>query len=241
MSELKENDSHLRKELISLLTDLEPYTHGCSQLHGIRLFLAEELNKNKRKVIERAKFLTDIILRELICFGDVGSTVWLDPETREKNRFPFLQGDVVQTTQVQIVGDPLNSGQHDLWIVATPTCDILRSRFIRIFPIFLVKDSYQNGSGAEKNLFHTFALSMKLHSPKFFPLPGLPWDNPSIIGAFADFSSSPAFIERTAIGLAAPLLSLTLMGWHLFNAILQEHETRANMEDEKIIRGDRGH
>ena len=96
---------------------------------------------------------------------------------------------------------------------------------------------YSTGSEIEKTIFNNFALALKFHSHRLFPLPYIQQDNSGkFVGFFSDFSSLPSFIEKREIGLATPIASLTLNGWHLLNALLKESETRANMKEEIIMR-----
>ncbi len=61
---------------------------------------------------------------------------------------------------------------------------------------------------------------------KAFPLPKLPSDTEDELrGYFADFGE-PFYIEQGSAPMATPYAFMTVTGWHLLNAIIQEKETQ---------------
>lgn len=101
-----------------------------------------------------------------------------------------------------------------------------RESFIRVAPIFPIYSSSKSTEAKQR-----FGHSLKLSTLKAFPLPKLPSDTEDgLRGYFADFGE-PFYIEQGSAPMATPYASMTVTGWHLLNAIIQEKETRAvNME-----------
>jgi hypothetical protein len=230
------SDNELKEEFLSTIKEFALDAHGCCLLEPIRKFFAEKFNIAKKKVADRALFLSSLILCDPIRFIDVKNQVWTTDEEQEKNNFPFLQGDVVQTISVSVLGQVSSLLAHKNWIILTPSCDVVRKDFIRVAPVYLVEDFFIKGTNEQKNLYNMFALGLKFANHRFFSLPTLLQGNNTILGGVADFSAVPAFIKREHARLATPITSLTLYGWHLFNAVIQENETRANFSDELKIR-----
>lgn len=238
MAQINEKDfeEYLRKEFIACIEELSNSAHGNAALVKVKDFISSTLNKAKKKVPQRVDFLSPLLVTNPILFEDVKDKVWSNQEDRENNQYPFLQGDVVKTTTVLRLSESLSVNQHDLWLVITPSCDIVRKNFIQVVPLYKVYQGDLKSDPQSKQRFDMFALGLKLATPRAFSIPRLPsWDL-DVLGAVAMFDSLPSFIEKSDKGLAAPQASLTLYGWHLLNAFLQEFQTRANMFDELKIR-----
>ena len=60
-------------------------------------------------------------------------------------------------------------------------------------------------------------------------------DAQNVLGYFAEFEES-FFLEQEFKFSTTPMASLSLMEWHLFNATIQQLETRANMMEEVVMR-----
>ena len=129
-------DKELQEEFISCIEQLAESAHGCKELVSVRTFCKEKLNKHKKKIPERAKFLSDLMIRTPIRFEEVKEKVWSIEEEREKNRFPFIQGDIVKTTVVSTLGLPRSQQEIEYWIVLTPSCDIVRKEYVQVSPLY---------------------------------------------------------------------------------------------------------
>lgn len=202
-----------------LIDDLAKSSHGSAELRAVKAFLSNELKKTP----QREAFLFPKLVQDAITWDGVKDDVWADDEKREANRFQFLQGDVIGTTTVLALGMAETTQTHNLWLVLSPDCDCVRSAYIRVAPVFAV----QKDPKADNERTQRLGYSLKLASPKAFPLPILPGDNDSDLrGYFADLEV-PYFIAAEDKGLATPYASMTMAGWHLLNGLIQENETRA--------------
>lgn len=205
-----------------IVAKLAKSSHGSAALAEVKKFLGEALTSTAR----RASFILPKLLQQAVIWQDVKDFVWQNEDIREKNKFPFLQGDVINTRMVLRLGDAEASQEHSNWLVLSPDCDCVRSRFIRVAPVLPV----YNDSKAKQ----IFGYSLKLSTLKAFPLPKLPYDaDKELRGHFADFEE-PFYIKRESVKLATPYASMTVTGWHILNAIIQEKETRA-VDIEKAV------
>ena len=171
-----------------LINDLAKSSHGSSELKAIKGFLDKDL----KKTAAREKFLLPLLTRSAIRWEEVKASVWNSEEEMNLNHFPFLQGDIISTSLVLTLGMAQTQQQHKLWLVLSPDCDCVRSRFVRVAPVFPVL-----ASAAPSDVEPTrFGHSLRLSSPKAFPIPPLPKDIGSgVRGYFADFDE-PCFIEQ---------------------------------------------
>ena len=94
---------------------------------------------------------------------------------------------------------------------------------------------YKAAESPNNKLYMAFKTALYFKTSQRFPLPSLNSDQANVLGYFADFEE-PFFLEDEFKFLATPICSLTISGWHLFNAIIQQLETRANMDEEIRIR-----
>jgi hypothetical protein len=230
------DDDLLKEEFLQSIALLAENAHGCKELKDVAAFCSNRLNKVKKKLPERAAFFENIICRDPIHFEKVKDIIWKDPSVQEQNQFPFLQGDIVQTTVVSTLGNPLSVQELDLWLVLTPSCDIVRREYIQVTPLFEVKVSNADQTSTEKKILDSFALGLKFVSSRLFAYPKKLHEDPIVLGYVADLSTSPSYIMKKNTGFAVQKASLTLEGWHLLNAVLKENETRANIEEEIKIR-----
>jgi hypothetical protein len=60
-------------------------------------------------------------------------------------------------------------------------------------------------------------------------------DSQNVLGYFAEFEE-PFFLEEEFKYGAVSRASLSLLGWHLLNAAVQQLETRANIQEELQLR-----
>lgn len=130
---------------------------------------------------------------------------------------------MIITTMVLALGMAESTQDHNLWLVLSPDCDCMRSSYVRVAPVFAVsKDQKADNDGTQR-----LGNSLKLASSKAFPLPPLPGDsNPDLRGYFANLDV-PYFIAEEDKGFATSCASMTMVGWHLLNGLIQESETRA--------------
>ena len=194
-----------------------------------------------RNVIKKAKpteiitYLRTNLIREPIHWEDVRDKVWQQEEERNKNKFPFLQGDIISSSFVCRLAQSRSTMLHSLWIVCTPSCDIVRKKFIRVAPLFPVLNDYKEAGSIYNHIYLTFKTALYLTSFQRFALPSMLHDKPNILGYFSEFEE-PFFLEQEFKFSTTPIASLTLKGWHMFNACLQQLETRANMSEEILMR-----
>ena len=210
-------------KIIRILDENGPDSHGSAALYVLR----EEFRKSKTS--EVMSFLTAECVRPPVLWNDVSTLVW-DDSAADKNRFPFLQGDVIRTTLVKRPGHSELSVENSLWLVCSPTCDAVRARFIRVAPLFRVVTDAEDSDAKSK-----LKIACSLASSKRFAIPRFPDDTENVSGYYADFEE-PFFVTREDADQAVPLRTLTMRGWHLFSMIVLDGETRANPEEEEKIR-----
>lgn len=202
-----------------LVNELAANCHGSQELKAVKNFLSIELKKTS----EREAFLLPKLIQAAVTWDAVKDSVWADHAKREANRFTFLQGDVIGTTTVLALGMAESTQSHDLWLVLSPDCDCVRAPYVRVAPVFAVYRGARTDNDRSQRLGH----SLKLGSPKAFPLPKLPGDDDNELrGYFADFEV-PYFIAAEDKGFATQYSTMTMAGWHLLNGLIQENETRA--------------
>src|SRR5262249_13022947 len=124
------------------------------------------------------------------------------------------------------------SQRHELWLVLSPDCDCVRARYVQVAPVFPV----YNGMAADDARVQRFGHALRLRTTKAYPVPPLLGDDdPGLRGYFADLEV-PYYICEEHEGLATPYASMTVVGWHLLNALIQEKETRADIAESVSIR-----
>ena len=213
----------------SLINNLAASCHGSAALTAIRAFLGD----TRKKTAQREEFLLPRLMQEAILWEGIKDRVWKDASKQDANRFGFLQGDVIGTTAVLALGMAETSQQHELWLVLSPDCDCVRASYVRVAPVFAVF----SGTRADRDRTQRFGYSLSLRTSKAFPLPRLPGDDdPALRGYFADLET-PYYLSADSKGLATPYASMTVMGWHLLNGVIQDKETRAaNIAEAVAIR-----
>jgi len=213
----------------SLIDNLAASCHGSAALAAIRAFLGDTL----KKTAQREEFLLPRLMQDAILWDGIKDHVWKESTLQDANRFGFLQGDVIGTTTVLALGMAETSQDHDLWLVLSPDCDCVRASYVRVAPVFTVF----SGTTADPGRTQRFGHSLSLRTPKAFPLPRLPGDDdPALRGYFADLET-PYYLCAGDKGLATPYASMTVVGWHLLNGLIQDKETRAaDMSEALAIR-----
>ena len=157
---------------------------------------------------------------------EVKAQIWDSVEEQDTNQFPFLQGDIIKT---KLAVGPLGGREshHDLWLVMSPDCDVVRHPFVRIAKVFTVRDEDPKDNVNRQR----YSLAMKFGHNEF-PLPIV---KPAIRGYVADLGV-PYFLERENCNMAISIHSLTLNAWHILNAVVHHRETRADVEEGSKLR-----
>jgi hypothetical protein len=217
--EAQQSSVQKEREFEKLIDKLAETSHGSQEFIAIKKFLQTQIAKTEG----RKKFLLPKLTQNAILWDEIKAKVWNSQEDQENNRFPFLQGDIIQTSMVYALASAESTQKHDLWIVLSPDCDCVRSRYIRVasvFPVYI-------GENENKLSTQRFNEALKFATHRFFPLPTLEGDiDEFLIGYFVDIET-PYYIANEYKDIATPCASLTLAGWHLLNGVLQEKDTRA--------------
>ena len=209
---------------------------GYLEAHGNQAFiqLGEALKRKKTDKI-LAYFRTSFF-QAPITWVMVKDTLWQDDTQRARNKFHFLQGDIVQTKMTQSLGQSQSSQTHDLWMVLSPSCDVTPDNaYIRVAKVIRVDvaDTAANSAGYED--FQKLVYGAKCSSPKYFPLPPFPSAGVDTYGYYVDLIT-PYSIAESDAPLAIVKHSLRFEAWHLLNIFLMQQGTRSNPEDEPKIR-----
>src|SRR5712692_915321 len=117
-----------------LIEGLAASCHGSAELGRIRSFFEQTL----KRTAECEKFLLPRLMQGAILWEAIKETVWEAPAKQEENRFSFLQGDVIETTMVSVLGRAPSSQVHSLWLVLSPDCDCVRAPYVRVARVFAV-------------------------------------------------------------------------------------------------------
>jgi hypothetical protein len=205
------------KQFAAIVAEMATHAHGSQKLPVLRQLLKTKLDNTKRR-----EFLAPRLVRDAILWAEKKDAQWETDELRNKNKFPFLQGDIISTTMVLALGSSESTQTHGLWMVMSPDCDCVRGEYVRVAPVFPVaKDETSSPEFAKLNVAFT------LNSPKYFPLPpNIIPNSGDLAGHFADFVT-PYFLRRGDVGAAAQVASLQTDAWHILNAVLQDVTTRA--------------
>lgn len=218
----EEHSDDFAAEFERIVADLAETSHGSDGLDD----LCGHLQRMKR-TSRRAKFLEARLAREPVRWGDCCRQIWDRDEDRHANRFPFLQGDVVQSSLVRGLS---GSSAHDLWMTLAPDCDNVRAPFIRVGKVIGVKAD-------DDDRKRKFAIATTFRSPKFFPLPRLPGDPHELLGHIVDLEV-PYYLDFSAHesqrDSVVSVASLTESGWHILNAVLLHATTRSKERTEAV-------
>ncbi|MBP9706493.1 MAG: hypothetical protein KBD78_02555 [Oligoflexales bacterium] len=198
----------------------------------IQSILGEFKNTQQRRDLLASKMLQDVIN-----FDNVKDVMWPNENDREKNRFPFLQGDIVATKSVLVPGQAHSASGQSLWLVKSADCDVARVEpFVEVSPLFPVRFDKSKNS---EDLMTKWAAAWKLGSDRSFPIPPLQCDtdDSDLAGYIADLTS-PGFIRREDFPLVSPINSQASVGWILLKNLLHRRYTRAvHMKEAYALRG----
>lgn len=189
-----------------ILSRIKTTAHGSRDLRDFSTFLVS-LKKKKRELLAQ-KLMQEAIPWEV----NKERNTWATEEEARKNQYWFLQGYLIDSAHV--IG-PRGVESHRRWLVLSVDCDCVRSPYVFLGKLVAVDDSQES---KEK-----LALASAFKSPRLFPVP--PFENAGS-WCIADLET-PYFIEREHIPLSTSLASLTIDGWHILNAALQERYTRS--------------
>ncbi len=186
-------------------------SHGFAGVSTITKFLEEKAQKSNI----REACLKHVLYQEPVTWESVKERVWNTDEERDSNCFQFLQGDVVFTSLVIVPGVAETSISQTKWMILAPDCDAVRGDFVRVAPLFETSDIYST--------------SLKMKSQKYFPVI---FEHERLA---ADLTT-PCYIQKQYKAAAIVRATLTVNGWHLLNAFLQNRETRANVDEAIRVR-----
>lgn len=207
-------------------------SHGVSPYPTLLQQLFGDLTKD-----ERIAFVPKLF-RPPVYWEDAAHVVWATERERRANRFPFLQGDVIQSLfPVAVQGrgrrydDESREDREDVWMVLSPDCDCTRRELVAVAPAYLVlrKHARDGRMGA----YRETAAFGRFHR---FPVPALAGDDSGVVGYIADLRE-PFYLERKEIDFCSPkrLVMMTVPAWHILNAMLFHDWTRADrVEGERL-------
>jgi len=209
-----------------LIEKISNESHGVESLKEVKGYLVSNYKKTQQAI---EGFLEPEILKEPIRWEDVKDKVWCSDETRNVNKFSFIQGDVLVTSKVLRLGTSEYNQDYDLWIVRSPSCDCVRGKFVRVSPIIEVVDKKSSD-------FNNFRTALYFSTPNRFPLPkSILDDGKDRMGYYADLLE-PFFLKEEDKDDVVVLKSLSANGWHLLNAVSLNLESRANVDEELKFR-----
>ena len=223
----KEASAEEKPKLSELVRVLSEGSIGNPDLASIKDFFRNKKTKRAANILAAFQYTAP---KKWV---DVGELVWPEKEKREKNKFNFIQGDIIVTTDVAFPGKSPLTQKHQLWIVRTPTCDTIREEYIRLSPVFPIYYSYKKGAEEVREEYEQFRLAVSFLSNYLFPIvleeSDKKDDAEAPDGYYADLRI-PAYILEEKKDQAVVRASLSQSGWFLFNGVLQNRETRATTE-----------
>lgn len=191
--------------------------HGVPQLAALTEHM-KGLDKNARATLIESYFC-----RKPISWQFVKEQIWDTEQKRADNKFHFLQGDVIETSMVQGIGSAASASTHDLWLVLSPDCDCVRSKYVLVAPIYEAnRDTNPEQFEGYKN---RYVLSLTLGTLKYFPV-GKDLFEQGAEGFFADLTE-PYFLPVDAKDTVVIHFSMQKYGWHILSALLKHRDTRA--------------
>ncbi len=221
-------DKGLKAEFAEIVRDLDATSHGSASWRRVAQFFQDRFGKSQ----QRLDFLAHHLLRPPVEWEDARHELWPgDDKKQTDNRFHFLQGDLIRTelvaswvsatgAQLQVFG--ADRATHDLWLVLSPDCDAVRSELVSVAPAFVASKE-------------ELAIAFALRSPHRFPLPRLTGDPQEVLARYADLARLSLLDCRDGRrGLPQRLASLTEVGWHLLNAQLIQHVSRAEEKADAV-------
>lgn len=212
----------------------------CFNIHGSQAFeqIRSKVCCSKIKTKEIINELRQCFYQDPIEWENVKEKIWSTDEEQEKNKFAFMQGDIIKTNRILSLGQSRSNVSHKEWVTCSPTCDISRGQYIKVAKLFRIdiQDTVKAKKGTpDHNEFQKLALGAKFSTSKYFPMPPLPLDSPDTYGYYADLVT-PYYLEKTDLDFAIPEKSLKLQAWDMLNIFLMQSATRSNSQDEPHIR-----
>lgn len=221
-----------KAEFLQLVSNFDETTHGNACFSRI-----SEISKEIGKTSKIIPILKLFMLTEPILWENIKNKVWPDEELQEENHFYFLQGDLLQANKIVTVDQARTQHEFSYCITRQPTCELVKGRAqeTRLFRVSPCQRVTEEDRKLNSDLYKAFAIACRFNSPKFFPLPAMDIDDPDVLG-YLVYLSLPYFLLEEDASDAIPLASLSVKGWHLYNAAIQHAETRANINDELALR-----
>ena len=203
-------------EFNRILLQMKTLAHGSRDLREMSKFL-QSLKKQRRALLQQ-KLMQDPIPWEV----NRERKTWATDDEARQNQYWFPQGYVIESGHV--IG-PRGVESHRRWLVLSVDCECVRAPYVSLGKIVPVDDS------EESKL--RLSLASAFRSPRLFPVPPF---NEEGVWNIAELET-PYYVERAYIPLSTSLSSLTIDGWHILNAFLQERYTRAiNAEESENLR-----
>lgn len=222
-----------KKKFSLLLAELKEVTNDFNKLDEISRKLS-----TCKSTLDRMLLLKETIVSEPISWEENYKNVWASEAEANKNKFPFIQADLIKTSSVLIPGKARSDNNLENWIVLTSTCDIVRNdgRQIRVAPAYHVMKSYKSSNDPEeRELYRLLNLASSLKLKRGFPYPNNGTDDDDCLGYYCSIDEV-AVLEEENIKFVSQVNSLTIEGWYLFCAIVTRFETKANIEEEIKLR-----
>lgn len=219
-------------KLLQIISDFDGTTHGNANYSSFSE-ITREINKTSKII----PILNSFMLINPVKWDDINGKIWTDEKTRLENQFYFLQGDLLRTNRIVTIDEARSENEFEYCVARQPTCELIKGRseehrIFRVSPCQIVRKDDINSN---RKKYDSFAIACRFNSPKFFPLPPLVDDQEDVLG-YIIYLSLPYFLTEKDAADAVQLSSLSISGWHLFNAAIQHAETRANMIDELKLR-----
>lgn len=182
----------------------------------------------------QAHFGDDVTMRmkllNTVMYADDSAIIY-DEELAQLGveKFHLLQGDVIRSTVASVPSpvNPFSEGDPYLYIVIPTTCSVQKFKFVSLARLIEVKGTNKSGRGLLKKVLEN------LNSAKYFYLPPLPGQDDDCIGNLAHFEEI-AFIPGELVPISDRVVSLSDIGWHLYNSFLTYHYTRVSPEEISI-------
>lgn len=175
---------------------------------------------------EKAKFL------EAIMYSQNGPFVHsVKVHGKEISPFNVLQGDIIKT-KAGLTNNPIFDfiqEEYNYYIVIPSSCSVQANRYkwILLSRLLPLEDS----NIKDMNSAYLEALNLKNH--KLFYLPPINGQDVGEYGFLAVLEEI-SYIGNTTLQSCTRLTSLSVIGWHLFNAFIVNHYTRPSNDDLKI-------
>lgn len=194
------------RQFRTIVDKMKMSAHGSAHLSELSE-LMRTLTKQKRP------FLKQRLLQRVIPWDENKERkVWSNDKVADQNKYWFLQGYLIESRHV--IG-PNGVENHREWMVLSVDCDCVRAPYVSVGKIT------QAGDAQEERQRLSLASSFK--TAKYFPVP--PHEGVET-WSIVDLET-PFHLERANLQFTDAIQSLTVDGWHILNAVLQERYTRA--------------